>query len=50
MVVNIPPGVTHSAKALTDCYVFDCFNPVREDFKKLIAYMTLLLHLVADLY
>ena len=36
MVAHIPPGVPHSAKALTECFVFDCFNPVREDFKKLL--------------
>ena len=36
MVAHIPPGVPHSGKALTECYVFDCFHPVREDFKKLI--------------
>jgi len=36
MLAHIPPGVPHSAKALTECYVFDCFHPVREDFKKLL--------------
>jgi len=36
MVAHIPPNVLHSAIALTECLVFDCFNPVREDFKSLV--------------
>ena len=28
----LPSNVTHSGKALTDCYVVDVFHPVREDF------------------
>jgi len=32
-VVMIPSNLPHSARALTDCYVIDCFQPVREDYK-----------------
>lgn len=32
-VVNIPSNVPHSARALTDCYLIDVFQPVREDYK-----------------
>lgn len=28
----IPPNVTHSGIALTDCRVIDVFHPVREDY------------------
>lgn len=33
MVAHMPPNVPHSAKAIEDCVVFDCFRPVREDLK-----------------
>lgn len=32
-VVTIPGNVSHSARALTDCYVIDIFRPVREDYR-----------------
>lgn len=32
-VAVIPSGITHSARALTDCYVLDVFFPAREDYK-----------------
>ena len=32
-VIVIPSNLPHSAKAITDCYVIDCFQPVREDYK-----------------
>lgn len=31
----IPSGLPHSAKAISECKVIDCFLPVREDFVKL---------------
>lgn len=31
----IPSELPHSAKAITECKVIDCFLPVREDFVKL---------------
>lgn len=31
----IPSGLLHSAKAITECKVIDCFLPVREDFVEL---------------
>lgn len=31
----IPSGVPHSATAITECKLIDCFLPCREDFKKL---------------
>lgn len=34
MVAQMPPGLPHSAKALTKVVVFDTFYPVREDFKE----------------
>ncbi len=33
MSVNIPSNVLHSARAATDCYVIDVFQPVREDYR-----------------
>ena len=35
MAAFIPSGAPHSAKALTECKVIDCFTPVREDFIEL---------------
>ena len=35
MTAFIPPNLHHSAKAITECKVIDCFLPVREDFVKL---------------
>ena len=32
-IVVLPSNVPHSARALTDCYVIDIFQPVREDYK-----------------
>lgn len=32
MTAYMPPDVIHSAKAITQCKVIDCFMPVREDF------------------
>jgi quercetin dioxygenase-like cupin family protein len=32
-VVVIPSNATHSARALTDCYIMDVFHPVREDYR-----------------
>lgn len=31
----IPPGLPHSARAITRCKVIDCFMPVRGDFAEL---------------
>ncbi|MEM6316235.1 MAG: cupin domain-containing protein [Bacteroidota bacterium] len=33
-VVTIPSNVPHSARALTDCFVVDVFQPARSDFKQ----------------
>jgi len=35
MTAHVPSDVPHSATALTECKVIDCFRPVREDFKTL---------------
>jgi quercetin dioxygenase-like cupin family protein len=32
MTAYMPPNVVHSAKAISECRVIDCFMPVREDF------------------
>jgi len=32
-VAIIPPNAIHSAKTITNCYVVDVFNPVREDYR-----------------
>lgn len=32
-VAVIPPNVTHSARAVTNCRVLDVFCPVREDYR-----------------
>ena len=35
MAAFIPSWAPHSARALTECKVMDCFTPVREDFIEL---------------
>ena len=35
MAAFIPSWAPHSAKALSECKVIDCFTPVREDFIEL---------------
>jgi quercetin dioxygenase-like cupin family protein len=35
MTAFMPSNVPHSAKAITECKVIDCFLPVREDFVEL---------------
>ncbi len=35
MAAFIPSNVPHKIEALTDCFILDCFSPVREEFKKL---------------
>ena len=37
MAAFIPSWAPHSAVALTECKVLDCFTPVREDFRELEA-------------
>ena len=32
MAAYIPSNIPHSAKAITECKIIDCFLPVREDF------------------
>ena len=32
-VAVIPSNVLHSARALTECYIVDAFQPVREDYR-----------------
>jgi quercetin dioxygenase-like cupin family protein len=32
MIAYIPCNIPHSARAITECKVIDCFYPVREDF------------------
>lgn len=32
-IVLLASNMPHSARALTDCYVMDVFQPVREDYK-----------------
>ncbi len=32
MAAHIPSNIPHSAKAIIECKVIDCFLPVREDF------------------
>ena len=35
MTAFMPSNIPHSAKAITECKVIDCFQPVREDFVEL---------------
>ncbi len=35
MAAFMPSNTPHSAKAITECKVIDCFLPVREDFVEL---------------
>lgn len=35
MAAFIPSNVPHSARAITECKVIDCFLPVRQDFVEL---------------
>ena len=33
----IPSNTVHSGKSISDCNIIDVFNPVREDYAKLIS-------------
>lgn len=33
MVAFVPPNVTHSGRALTECRIIDVFHPVRDDYR-----------------
>lgn len=33
-IIVIPSNAVHSARAVTECHVVDCFCPVREDYLK----------------
>ncbi|MBX7151904.1 cupin domain-containing protein [bacterium] len=33
IIAIIPSHVPHTATAITECFVIDCFYPVREDYK-----------------
>ena len=33
MVAVVPPNVTHSGRALTECRIIDVFHPVRDDYR-----------------
>ena len=35
MIAVIPPYIEHGGVALTDCKLFDIFQPVREDYRNL---------------
>lgn len=35
-VAVIPSGIRHSGRALTDCLALDVFNPVRDDYKRVM--------------
>ena len=32
-VVTIPSNISHGGKALTECYILDVFQPVREEYR-----------------
>ncbi len=32
-VAFIPPNVTHSGRAITECRIIDVFHPVRDDYR-----------------
>lgn len=33
MVAVVPPNVTHSGRAVTECRIIDVFHPVRDDYR-----------------